>query len=280
MQPILNTSSAILNRLARRLEKTNQTTCRHTNLFNLISDLQSPLFFGGFWNCKRKKPLKKRRNRQILKLFNSVINSVPIQFIKTKRPVTNTLTSYSRGLGSRMTTTLHLLRDYKKGTLLLNSPVFVVQYLSLRSFFNKPLRSTWVKSLFSPWSATLSLHFFNDSRVAYTSSNLLPKVHFKKTLTRKLLKLFKFHRFSKNVTMWYYNMLIRFLESCTGKKVYIKFNPFLENYVSFSDSARCAVWLGRIRSFQRILGPKIFLHESLKILCISIRSKDPTLLAS
>jgi hypothetical protein len=80
--------------------------------------------------------------------------------------------------------------------------------------------------------------------------------------------------------MWYYTMLVRFMESCSGKKVYIKFNPFLENYLTFSDLARCSVWVGRVRSFQRILGPKIFLNESLKIVCLSLRYKDPTFLSN
>jgi hypothetical protein len=38
--------------------------------------------------------------------------------------------------------------------------------------------------------------------------------------------------------MWYYTMLVRFMESCSGKKVYIKFNPFpwkLLNILRFSS---------------------------------------------
>jgi hypothetical protein len=95
--------------------------------------------------------------------------------------------------------------------------------------------------LFKTFSNNLSLHFFSDPLNGFTTSNLHPLVSFKKYISRKLLKLFKFHRFSKNVTMWYYNMLIRFLEFCTGKKIYLKLNPFLENYVTFADLARCAV---------------------------------------
>jgi ribosomal protein S3 len=80
--------------------------------------------------------------------------------------------------------------------------------------------------------------------------------------------------------MWYYNMLIRFIENCSGKKVYMKFNPFVENSLSFSDLARCDLWYSRITGFQRILGPRIFLKESLKILFVAFKYKDPTFLAN
>lgn len=70
------------------------------------------------------------------------------------------------------------------------------------------------------------------------------------------------------------------MENCSGKKVYLKFNPFIENSLTFTDIARCNMWSSRITSFQKILGPKIFLHESLKILHLAIRFKDPTFLAN
>lgn len=70
------------------------------------------------------------------------------------------------------------------------------------------------------------------------------------------------------------------MESCTGKKVFLKFNPFIENVLSFSDIARCNMWSIRINSFQRLLGPKIFLNESLRIMHIALRFKDPTFFAN
>jgi len=75
-------------------------------------------------------------------------------------------------------------------------------------------------------------------------------------------------------------MLVRFMENCSGKKVYLKFDPFIENSLTFCDLARCSLWGPRVDSFQRLLGPRIFVRESLKIFHLAIRSQDPTFLAN
>jgi len=126
----------------------------------------------------------------------------------------------------------------------------------------------------------LSKNFFNSRINIFNKSNLVSSSIFKYTVKRKLLKIVNFHKFSSNIIMWYYNILIRFIENCSGKKVYLKFNPFIENALSFTDIARCNMWSARITSFQRILGPKIFLQESLRILHIAIKFKDPTFLSN
>ncbi len=126
----------------------------------------------------------------------------------------------------------------------------------------------------------LNKHFFNSRVNIFNKSNLISSNIFKYTIKRKLLKIVNFHKFSSNIIMWYYNILIRFMENCSGKKVYLKFNPFIENSLSFTDIARCNMWSSRITSFQRLLGPKIFLKESLKILHIAIKFKDPTFLSN
>jgi len=126
----------------------------------------------------------------------------------------------------------------------------------------------------------LNKYFFNSRINIFNKSNLIPSNIFKYTIKRKLLKIVNFHKFSSNIIMWYYNILIRFIENCSGKKVYLKFNPFIENSLSFNDIARCNMWSIRITSFQRLLGPKIFLKESLKILHIAIKFKDPTFLSN
>lgn len=126
----------------------------------------------------------------------------------------------------------------------------------------------------------LSQLHFNARVGAYASSNLLPAHMFQFTIRRRLLKLFKFYKFNVNIVMWYYTMLIRFMENCSGKKVCLKFNPFIENLLPFSDLARASMWAPRVVGFQRLLGPKIFVNESLRIFHLAIRSKDPTFLAN
>ena len=126
----------------------------------------------------------------------------------------------------------------------------------------------------------LNKYFFNSRINVFNKSNLIPSNIFKYVIKRKLLKIVNFDKFSSNIIMWYYNILIRFMENCSGRKVYLKFNPFIENSLSFNDIARCNMWSIRITSFQRLLGPKIFLKESLKILHIAIKFKDPTFLSN
>ena len=87
----------------------------------------------------------------------------------------------------------------------------------------------------------------------YQNSNLWPATMFKYTVKRKLLKMFNYYKFLPNVTMWYYNMLIRFMENCSGKKVYLKFNPFIENSLTFVDIARCRLWSMHTNSFLCII---------------------------
>ena len=54
---------------------------------------------------------------------------------------------------------------------------------------------------------------------------------------RHVLRLFGATRFTKNITSWYYVTLIRFLEVCSGKGVFLKLNPFLEQSLSFRELA-------------------------------------------
>lgn len=122
--------------------------------------------------------------------------------------------------------------------------------------------------------------FFNDRINILNKTNVWPSSSFSFTVKRRLLKVFSFHKFSLNVTIWYYHTLLRFLENCTGKKAFLKFNPFIDNSLTFTDLARCNLWASRVSGFQKLLGPKIFLKESLKILHVALRFKDPTFLAN
>jgi hypothetical protein len=66
----------------------------------------------------------------------------------------------------------------------------------------------------------------------------------------------------------------------SGKKVYVKFNPFIENSLTFLDLSRCLMWEQRVIGFRRILGPKIFLNESLRLIYLAIKNKDSTFLTN
>ena len=123
-------------------------------------------------------------------------------------------------------------------------------------------------------------YFFESRTQLITRTNLLPSDVLSYRIRTKFTSLFLKNPFHVNVTMWYHTMLIRFIENCSGLKVGLAFNPFLENTLTYTDVARCSSWADRVFDFRRLLGPKIFIKESLKVFHLAFRLKDPTFLSA
>jgi hypothetical protein len=119
-----------------------------------------------------------------------------------------------------------------------------------------------------------------DSLTRPFLSNLLPSLPIRFTIYRRILRVVGFSKFVPNVIPYYHYTLVQFLEAMSGKKVYIKFNPFIENSLTFLDLSRCLMWEQRVIGFRRILGPKIFLNESLRLIYLAIKNKDSTFLTN
>ena len=200
---------------------------------------------------------------------------------KENSQLTHTLNNLTPGYGfQNLSISTKLSSNPQLASLIITNRV-LYKYLA----FNPTDLSTWslvrsTKYTLKSLSMELSQVHFNSRINTYSNSNLLPAQIFKHSVRRRLFKLFKAYKFSVNVTMWYYNMLVRFMENCSGKKIYLKFDPFIENSLTFCDLARCSLWGPRVDSFQRLLGPRIFVRESLKIFHLAIRSQDPTFLAN
>lgn len=126
-----------------------------------------------------------------------------------------------------------------------------------------------------------NIHRFNfSSRISlYEQSNLWSSTQLNYVVKRKLVKRLHTTKFVPNVTMWYYETLVKFIEHHTSKRVYLKFNPFIENAIPFVDLARCSLWEPRVQGFQKILGHRIFVFESLRILTLALRFRDPAFLS-
>jgi hypothetical protein len=110
--------------------------------------------------------------------------------------------------------------------------------------------------------------------------NTTPINLFSLTFKRKFIDFYKNNSFNLNVTMWYHTSLIRFIENSSGLKTSLLFNPFIENSLSYADIARCHLWSERVFDFRRLLGPKIFIQESFRVLHLALKLKDPTFLSS
>lgn len=161
----------------------------------------------------------------------------------------------------------------------LSSVLLYKYFTTLFSWSGNPKQSTGINSEGSLLNF-LKIYFFESRTQLITQTNLLPSDTLSYRIRTKFISLFLKNPFRVNVTMWYHTMLIRFIENCSGLKVGLAFNPFLENSLTYADVARCSSWADRVFDFRRLLGPKIFIKESLKIFHLAFRLKDPTFLSA
>lgn len=122
--------------------------------------------------------------------------------------------------------------------------------------------------------------FFYSNINTLFKTNLFPNFTFFFVLKKKILKLFSYDKFSPITTPFYIDSLIRFFEYCSGKKILLKLNMFLNRSLSYQERAQCATWAPRIKVFRKMLGPRLFLTESLEILYLSFKLKDPFFLSN
>ena len=163
-------------------------------------------------------------------------------------------------------------------------------------FFFKPL---FFKSLYfinntgNGFNVSVNLNCFRESTNHYLSSfffynkyltsnltNLIPNENFHYIIRKTVIKVFNFDKFSIVTTPWYYQTLIKFLEFCSGKKVCLRFNGFLNNSLTVEEKIRCFLWSQRVKYFRKVLGPKLFLNESIQIMYLALKNKDPYLLSN
>lgn len=156
---------------------------------------------------------------------------------------------------------------------------FLFKYLILRSaeYHNYSHYNVTFKMV-KPILHVLNLFYFGSRFDLFSRSNLFPTESFSYTIQRRLLKCFTLRKFITSTGAWYNHMLVRFMSNCTGRRVYLKLNPHIENSLTFEDHVQCLIWEGRVHGFQKILGPKIFIEESLRIILIALKYKDPTFL--
>jgi hypothetical protein len=126
----------------------------------------------------------------------------------------------------------------------------------------------------------LSDSFFYSSNNYFFFNNIAPNPNFNYILKKKILKIFSYTKFSVTTTLWQYNAVIRFLEFCSGRKVCLKFFNFLNNTLNFKEKAQCRIWAQKLKYFRKVLGPKLFLNESLQVMYLSLKLKDPYFLSN
>lgn len=163
----------------------------------------------------------------------------------------------------------------------LHSSPLVFKYI----FWTSSNTQSFIQGLIIPGQlkANLADHFrfnFSTRRSLYHLTNLWPTPAFSHTTKRRFIKMITFYKFLPRTFIWWNDTLIRFMEHHSGRRVYLKLNSFIENSLPYVDLARCSLWFERVLPWQRVLGHRIFVQESLRIFHLAIRFRDPTFLCN
>ena len=158
--------------------------------------------------------------------------------------------------------------------------IFFNPILFKYTFFTDKKNYTIIHKSFKNILFTLVDSFFYSHNSNFKSTNLLPDLNFSFILKKKMLKIFSYSKFSITTVLWQYNTLLRFLEFCSGRKVCLKFFNFLGSTLNFSEKAQCLLWSQKVKYFRKVLGPRLFLNESLQIMFLALKLKDPFFLSN
>lgn len=161
---------------------------------------------------------------------------------------------------------------------ILNNPLLVKRTLHFfKSFFIFPTFE-YLKNFFYSF---YSYNGLMGTKASPLCTNIVPtKNSFLFQFKRHFLQSFNYRKFDAQLAPHYYHYLIKFLEFCSGKKVYLQLNSFIILSLTEDEKTQCFIWSQRIKLFRKILGPRLFLNESLQILWICLKLKDPYLLSN
>lgn len=163
------------------------------------------------------------------------------------------------------------LNPYTLTYFIFNSKMF--NYYMVRSLFKASLTPASLNFKFKH----IISNFFSSTSSDLPFSNIQAASVFKKSFIKKSFSQYSDNTFHQNLIPWYHNSLIRFIEHISGKKALVQFYPFLNESISLEWRARYLLWLPRFRSYERMLGHKFFLEESLHIIHLSFILKDSKL---
>jgi hypothetical protein len=128
---------------------------------------------------------------------------------------------------------------------------------------------------FNMFSSHVKHLFFYSSRNNFFLNNINKANSFSFILKKKIIKTFSYKKFDTSFTPTYTNSLVRFLEHCTGKKVLLKFFFFIQNFLTLFERTRCIIWAQKLQNFQKTIGHGFFLTESIQVIYLAIKIKDP-----
>jgi hypothetical protein len=163
---------------------------------------------------------------------------------------------------------------FKLGTSLIhNYPSYLVVDL-LKNPILSSLFLFKTKSINYPSQAIIS----NLYKIYVNNNNLVPSNYFNFILTKKLYTSTSKTKININILPIYYTSIIRFMESISGNQTLVQFNPFVSQSINQNFIVKYKLWLSRLTFYEKRLGHKFFLEESIHIIHLSFALRDPSLL--
>ena len=271
---------------SRRFKKTNLIN-QYRNIFFIMKkyirlNTQSRLNF--VWQKKKMNWSSKRKLE--MQFFNS-FSKLPLKVKRLNSQVKSSLSISEKKISTFVPFNYNLLNlqltpqstNYNLvNSLIKTLPLTSIQ-LSLLYILHPWLLNTLIDtSSFKKNSTSLLQHFAIPVNLSYT--NLQPHKSFNYITSKKILSLFSTNKIREDVIPMYYNTLVRFMEHCSGKKIFIQLYPFLNQNVAYDYIVRYKSWITRMKSYERRLGHKFFFEEALHIMHLSFTLRDATLFSS
>lgn len=271
------------NRRFKKFSFVNQYRSIFFTLKKLIR-VQSQEQLNFLWQKKKINWSSKRKLE--VQFFNSFTN-LPFKYKKLITKLKTVLPIDKKKISTFVPFNYDLLKLQSKLKSTVNNT------LSL-PYRNLPVTSLQLSLLYilQPWLLNTLINpstFKNNSEfllgqlnipVNLSYTNLQPHKSFKYITSKKILSLFSTNKIREDIIPLYYNTLIRFMEHCSGKKIFIQLYPFLNQNVTYDYIVRYKSWITRMKSYERRLGHKFFFEEALHIMHLSFTLRDSTLFSS
>lgn len=138
---------------------------------------------------------------------------------------------------------------------------------------------------FFPFTTKLLYYFFKNetlkAQLKNHTTNLVPESsYFNKKISKYMHSARLNYTFRENVTSWVFNTLIRFMEFYSGRRISIELYSFMDQSIDLSYLVFYKSWLPRFSYYERRLGHRFFLEESLHILHMGFTYQDSKLISS
>ena len=248
------------------------------NLKTLNIDSNKITSFFNFYNVINYLP---ENNYFIFPQNNDLFNTNHLIDIKNKYNFFYKKIVYSYKLKTSNTLNLfNYFNIFNKFEFLLNfffKPFFFKYFFLKITIFN---RNNIKKKKISNLLNFFEDYFFYSKKNIFSVNNIIPTTNFNYIIKKKMLKVFNYSKFPTITVLWHYSSLIKFLEFCSGKKVFLRFFNFIVNKLNFTEKAQCLIWAQKVKYFRKVLGPRLFLNESLQIIYLSLKLKDPYILSN